>query len=416
MYLELHLHHRFVAEKTTIPVPRVHGYSFQKDSRVGFAFMLIDYIDGTAFSEFDLLSLSESQRAHFCDQLAEFYIQLRNHEFSRIGSLSISNTAAGWTFDTLDRPLSIELNAQELEGLHARDIIKKDTSFGSAKDYFTSLVNLAFNMFEKCKNSVFDEYDAEGALYNLHQFREVVNEWVDSRYSTEPFILYHGDFRPHNIMVDDDLNIIGVIDWEWGHIVPVQLFLPPTWLIGCELGALCKFLEREDYIEELGRFKSMIQRRGEEATSLLQIWKNIEQDDAFLVANALQYPSSIDTVYSGYFDLRRHSSPRLERVDEFLQSDPFHRELVRKKVVDRSLYLEELTLLGLEERDGNTLPINAIQTTSKLGYLTPVFSSSQWRQYICTEHIKDTMFLPSSIVATVGGFIVVTYILHRLFK
>jgi len=281
---------------------------------------------------------------------------------------------SGWTFDPPRRPLSIELNAQELEGLQASDIIKKDTIFGSAIDYFALLLDLAFNMFESCKNSVFDEYDAEVALYNLHQFREVVNEWADSMYNKGPFILDHGDFRPHNIRVDDDLNIVSVIDWEWGHIILVQLFLPPTWLTRCELGALCNFLEREDYIKELGRFKGIIQKRGEEATSLLETWNNVEQDGAFLVANALRYPTFIDTVYSGYFDLRRYSSSRLQRVEEFLQGDMCHRELIQKKVADRLLYLEELRQLGLEEKDGNTLPIKVTQTNSKLGCSISVFS------------------------------------------
>jgi hypothetical protein len=57
--------------------------------------MLIDYMDGTTLSEVDLLSLSQSRRAYFYDQLAGFYIQLRNHEFPHIGSISISNTASG---------------------------------------------------------------------------------------------------------------------------------------------------------------------------------------------------------------------------------------------------------------------------------------------------------------------------------
>ncbi|KAH0548278.1 hypothetical protein GP486_008019 [Trichoglossum hirsutum] len=407
---------RFVAEKTTIPVPQVHGYAFQKNSPVGFAFMLIDFIDGHTLSDIDFLSLPESRKAHFYEQLAGFYIQLWAHEFPHIGSLTLSDNASGWTFDVPRRPLSIELNAQEIEGLQACNIFRKDAIFRSAEDYFTSLIDLAFNLFETSKNSVFDKYDAEIALYDLYQFKEVVKGWADSMYNNGPFILDHGDFRPHNIRVDDDLNIVGVIDWEWGRIVPVQLFIPPTWLTGRELLDLCRYLEREDYIRELTRFKSIVKDCGEEAAPLIEAWNSIEQDGAFLVSSALPNSTLIDTVYSKYFDMRRHNSPRIERVREFLQSDTRHRELISKKVVDRSLYLEELRQLGLEERDGVALPIEAAPTNSfGLGYLISAFSLSRW-WYIYAERIKGVTLLSPSVIATVGGLMVITSILHRLFR
>src|SRR5207253_778848 len=31
------------------------------------------------------------------------------------------------------------------------------------------------------------------------------------------FALIHGDFDAQNILVDDDINIIGIIDWEFSH-------------------------------------------------------------------------------------------------------------------------------------------------------------------------------------------------------
>jgi Phosphotransferase enzyme family len=176
--------------------------------------MVIDYIDGHSLSDINLLSLSESRKSHFYEQLAAYYIQLRAHEFPHIGSLTLSDNVSRWAFDVPRRPLSMELNAQEIEGLQASNIVRKDSIFRSDKDYFTSLIGLAFNLFKRSQNSVFDNYDAEVALYNLYQFKDVVKDWTDLTYNDGPFVLDHGDLRPHNISVDDDLNIIGVIDWE----------------------------------------------------------------------------------------------------------------------------------------------------------------------------------------------------------
>jgi hypothetical protein len=48
----------------------------------------------------------------------------------------------------------------------------------------------------------------------------------------ETFHLWIEDFRPHNILLDADLNIAGVIDWEWAYFAPRSVrHDPPWWLL-----------------------------------------------------------------------------------------------------------------------------------------------------------------------------------------
>jgi hypothetical protein len=131
------------------------------------------YVDGRPLFDVEIRSLAESKKAHLYEQLAEFYIQLRGHEFPHIGSLAVSNDARGWSFDVPRRPISIELNGHEIEGLQVTGILGKDAIFKSAKDYFTSLVGLAFNLFRRSKNSVYDKYDGRIALRNLQRSLKV---------------------------------------------------------------------------------------------------------------------------------------------------------------------------------------------------------------------------------------------------
>lgn len=42
----------------------------------------------------------------------------------------------------------------------------------------------------------------------------------------------HTDLRWPNILVNQSLDIISVIDWEWAALVPVQLLTQPTWISG----------------------------------------------------------------------------------------------------------------------------------------------------------------------------------------
>ncbi|KAK3900869.1 kinase-like domain-containing protein [Staphylotrichum tortipilum] len=54
----------------------------------------------------------------------------------------------------------------------------------------------------------------------------------DSGQKTEKFRLWMDDLRPQNILVDANLNIVGVIDWEWAYFAPESYVQdPPWWLL-----------------------------------------------------------------------------------------------------------------------------------------------------------------------------------------
>lgn len=47
-----------------------------------------------------------------------------------------------------------------------------------------------------------------------------------------PFKLWCDDFRPGNILIDDEYRIVGVIDWEFTYAAPVEFaYSPPWWLL-----------------------------------------------------------------------------------------------------------------------------------------------------------------------------------------
>ena len=42
--------------------------------------------------------------------------------------------------------------------------------------------------------------------------------------------MVHGDLERSNLIVNDNMTVIPVLDWEWSRIVPRQFFNPPLWL------------------------------------------------------------------------------------------------------------------------------------------------------------------------------------------
>ena len=57
-------------------------------------------------------------------------------------------------------------------------------------------------------------------------------EDTENSHNSGPFPLYHPDFLHSNIIVasDDDFSVLGVIDWEGAHTVPVDLLRFPRFL------------------------------------------------------------------------------------------------------------------------------------------------------------------------------------------
>lgn len=236
---------RCVAEKTNIPLPRTHAYSFQDRSPIGLAFLIIDFVEGKTLHDINIGLLSGEQKVRLYEQLADIEVQLRRLEFPHISALSIEpESEAQWTSRIPRRPFSIELNGQEIEGIPTLllDDNGKEEIYTSANEYIRSLVDLGFQQFQRGRNSVEDEYDATVALYNLHQFRDIVEDWLKEEFNHGPFVLMHGDLRPPNIILDGKFDIVAVIDWEWSRIVPLQLFVPPTWLTAQEVRGICSSL------------------------------------------------------------------------------------------------------------------------------------------------------------------------------
>lgn len=45
------------------------------------------------------------------------------------------------------------------------------------------------------------------------------------------FRLFSEDLRPSNILIDKDLRVVGVIDWEFAYAAPAKFFFDPPWWV-----------------------------------------------------------------------------------------------------------------------------------------------------------------------------------------
>lgn len=284
--------------------------------------------------------LPDEQRTRLCTSLADIHIQLRRLEFSSIGCLTRGRDG----IQVRKKTTSIDLNMQEVQGHQPSKIQAsyggRDGTLSSANKYAEMLLKIADNAFMKDRSDELDEEDAADRLYHLHIFRQYAMDWVDPRLDRGPFVLVHGDLEPYNLIVNKDMEIICLLDWEWSRVVPLQFFKPPLWLGRYpETTVMAYNFAYTDYLEKFDQLLDIVRSR-EQARSgdvrLAEEWTEAKEDAGFLVANALENWTDIDWFANRYINRKRYGSKSdlEDRVKAFMEEDPARKELVARKMLE----------------------------------------------------------------------------------
>ena len=137
----------------------------------------------------------------------------------------------GRTTPVIGPLLSIQQNDLQLDN---RELPVQTAPFASATDFISHQYDLLYHKYRLPADKL-NEEDARSEVFALEDLKRRLSSCVNEDWDRGPFVLSHGDLRLSNILVeemDDELQIRGIIDWEWASTVPRQFFLPPTWLGG----------------------------------------------------------------------------------------------------------------------------------------------------------------------------------------
>jgi len=197
-----------VSAKTTILIPKVHGYAFSDTGPMGLPCIIIDYVDGRKLADLGFGKFNDTwmflrlgdpptpAAKHLHQQLADVYVQLRRFEFPRIGALGLpsrNTSAMSCNPDDIrvcNRPLSIDLAQQELYGLEPGEAFPPRRTVSTAKEFADRRLWLADNKFNKESDQRMDENEPAAVLYAAHHFKHFVrDEWLDLSANEGPFVL-----------------------------------------------------------------------------------------------------------------------------------------------------------------------------------------------------------------------------------
>ncbi|ROT43830.1 hypothetical protein SODALDRAFT_342666 [Sodiomyces alkalinus F11] len=339
---------RYLKLKTRIPVPHVHAYGqttqLTKDGSTTTTFMISEFIPGQTIRLDDVKKTTKERRRRFLDDLTDVLVELRQLEFPAAGSLMPNPDDE--SEPVVDGFLSMAMNELQVDRGRKCSL----SSFSSAEAFMDYQYAILSNSCEVPSVSL-DQQVAEEELFILHTLAERIPQLLNPRWSNGPFILTHLDLTCGNIVVDEDLHIIGIIDGEFAGTVPLQYFTPPLWVTGHSRPGLI-FPSMDPIIQD---FKEALQAKSatsEGCAQLMREWNwNTQQESMFPMVQILRRPHTLLRVYRAFINKGDYK----ENVANFFEHHSRAKDLV--SVAERRVessnrytrYLEDHGLLVIDE-------------------------------------------------------------------
>ncbi|KAG6207437.1 hypothetical protein E4U35_000965 [Claviceps purpurea] len=210
---------QFLDRHTRVPSPRVFDWACESDptNTIGVGYILMEKLNGTPL---DWQRATVSQKEKIVRQYADVMLEIARHPFDKLGSLIA--TTEFRTRDQRDATKGAAIESQIQVGVLDNSTAKSgdgDMSLEpsrSSKEAFRASIEENIGMVMAGEIGT-----AEQALDILlvHRFRlEVLNKvWEQTAIAEkggEKFFLKHPDEKGDHIMVNDDFDIVGIIDWE----------------------------------------------------------------------------------------------------------------------------------------------------------------------------------------------------------
>ncbi|CEN62883.1 hypothetical protein ASPCAL09512 [Aspergillus calidoustus] len=236
---------KHIAEETNIPVPKIICYGRASENSTGLGpFIIMTWVEGKKLSdvlrdedsEVDMLNPNLApdvlKRAYY--QIAGVLSSLWSLNFDKIGSLGEESTNGKIVID--GPPLTQEVN--ELIRASGIQDPSPQRTYHTSTDYIKFLLDLQSTQLEQQRNSVYDSEDCRNKYACRQLMKAIALNFIPSN-DDGPFKLFCDDFGPGNVLVNDELEIVAVIDWEFCYAAPSQFAASiPWWLL----------LRRPDYI------------------------------------------------------------------------------------------------------------------------------------------------------------------------
>ncbi|RTE81738.1 hypothetical protein BHE90_003738 [Fusarium euwallaceae] len=350
----------YLERETRIPVPHMHAYGrdaeLTKTSTRTQAFLIVDAIQGEPLDKKHLIGAEEEHRRKFFSQLIDILAELRQQEFPLMGSLMPNP-------DGSPKPILGPVMSMSAATLR----LPSQSTFSSARKYMKYQFDLISGLFSPpVSNHTVDDIKQE--IFSLHCMEGIFDQVIDTQLDKGPFVLNHLDLRGPNIIVDKNLRIQGIVDWEFAHTVPRQVFTPPSWITGHDSIDTNKGMHTEfrSVLEENSQANSLWEQLGRE-------WygtdKSKDQTDmAFCVAHVLRRPADATEIFEDFFAHKLLDKSFDDSVSDFFNNNQQAALEAQRRAEQCESYTQYLKDNGLYETETDKLLAESKALKAKWGW------------------------------------------------
>jgi hypothetical protein len=197
--------------------------------------------------------IPESSLKDLYGKMAPCVLQLAQPTFPRIGALV--ETSPG-SYSVMGRPITLNMtNMVHLANIPKSIFPSEGTTYKTADEWYVALAEMQIATLLFQHNDIVSSEDDCRTKYVARQlFRRLAKQGRLSKFgfaeddwsarskhapaalpapdSSGSFRLWSDDFRPVNVLVDENNQVLGAIDWEFAYAGPTQFILDsPWWLL-----------------------------------------------------------------------------------------------------------------------------------------------------------------------------------------
>lgn len=231
---------KHIRHKCKIPIPEVLAFDETFNNEIGAPFILMTYIEGKPiykawWDESGLVPL-EAKREKILRSIARAMSELRHVEFGAIGMPEYHDNEG--LAPKVVRNLVLRSDNAAIAG----ERWERLPTYKNSKKYLRTLID------DEWQNLLSEETDMnqhEGRYKVLELILECIPRSTLTSNGVETFGISHPDLDVQNILIDDDGNVTGILDWDGVRAKPHFMAWPsfPIWL---------RQDWRDDYIHPFG--------------------------------------------------------------------------------------------------------------------------------------------------------------------
>lgn len=206
-------------ETTKVRAPRAFCYGVcgnGADHGIGVSFLLIEELSGRPWTGGDATT---DERVKIWSDLAEIMAELVRHPFPKVGSFCFQSSKIDVCAVASDRFV----------------VLTPEGPFASSNGYYTAFSEQYLTLI--ADGQLYTEYPVNA--YLVYRFlKDNTAQLAEQTQSPEEFFLKHVDNKGDHLLVDDNFEITGLIDWQMARVVPrCEAFWPS--LVTASMSTMC---------------------------------------------------------------------------------------------------------------------------------------------------------------------------------